>query len=391
MNLIKQHLRYLTLLSFVVLIAASCKNDKKVTPPPPTIQVVEVIQKDVPIYETFVGQIYGYSDIPIRTRVVGFLTGIHFQEGHVVKKGQLLYTVDPQEYAEKVSGQKSYLAQAETELSKAKSDLDRIVPLAKINAVSKSDLDAAQAGYDAALSYVDAMKANLKFAEINYGYCWIKSPINGQIGKTNARVGEFVGQSPNPIILNTVSTIDTIHVEFFLTEADYLRFAREYKASKNDRVTKADKSGSGNNLSLILADGSTFKYKGYVNFVNREVDPQTGSMLVQATFPNPERLLRPGQYSKVVVKMEEVKGALLVPQRCIVELQGKHSLFVVNSDSTVESRQIVTGDKIGDMQIVTKGLNAGDRVVIDALQKVGSGLKVKPEVTQFKSQTTSQY
>lgn len=391
MNPIKQHLRYYTLLFFIVLIAASCKNEKKVVPPPPTIQVVEVIQKDVPIYETFVGQIYGYSDIPIRTRVVGFLTGIHFQEGHVVKKGQLLYTVDPQEYAEKVSAQKSYLAQAETELSKAKSDLDRIVPLAKINAVSKSDLDAAQAAYNAALSYVDAMKANLKFAEINYGYCWIKSPINGQIGKTNARVGEFVGQNPNPIILNTVSTIDSIRVDFFLAEADYLRFAREYKAAKSERDAKAEKSGSGNNLSLILADGSTFKHKGYVNFVNREVDPQTGSMLVQATFPNPERLLRPGQYAKVVVKMEEVKGALLVPQRCIVELQGEHSLFVVNSDSTVESKQIVTGDKIGDMQIVTKGLNSGDRVVIDALQKVGSGLKVKPEVTQFKSQTTSQY
>lgn len=391
MNPIKQHLRYYTLFFFIVLIAASCKNEKKVAPPPPTIQVVEVIQKDVPIYETFVGQTYGYSDIPIRTRVAGFLTGIHFQEGHFVKKGQLLYTVDPQEYAEKVSAQKSYLAQAETELSKAKSDLDRIVPLAKINAVSKSDLDAAQAAYNAALSYVDAMKANLRFAEINYGYCWIKSPINGQIGKTNARVGEFVGQNPNPVILNTVSTIDTIRVEFFLPEADYLRFAREYKALKDDRTAKAGNSETRNNVSLILADGSTFKHKGYVNFVNREVDPQTGSMLVQTTFPNPERLLRPGQYSKVVVKMEEVKGALLVPQRCIVELQGQHSVFVVNSDSIVESKQIVTGEKIGDMQIVTKGLNSGDRVVIDALQKVSSGLKVKPEITQFKSQTSSQY
>jgi membrane fusion protein (multidrug efflux system) len=370
------------------LVFVSCSKKKPKAEPPPKIPVVEVIQKDVPIYKNFVGQVYGYSDIPIRARVTGFLTGIHFDEGLRVTKGQLLYTVDPQEYQSKVSTQQSHLAEARTSLAKAENDLNRIKPLAKINAVSKSDLDAAQAEYDAALSYVNAMKSNLTFAKINLGYCWIKSPINGMIGKTSARIGEFVGQEPNPVILNTVSIIDTVRVEFFLPEADYIRLAREYKEFK-DIDTSPVKSDQ-NNLRLILADGSTFKYSGYINFVNREVDPQTGSLLVQTTFPNTDRLLKPGQYAKVVVKMKEEKNALLIPQRCVMELQGQHSVYIVNNDSLVESRQIVTGERIGDRWMVKKGLDHGDKIVIDALQKVRTGLKVNPELTEFKSQSTIQ-
>jgi len=376
-----------TLLLIVFTIAA-CAEKKQPPPPTPDISVVEVVQKDVPIYKNFVGQVYGYSDIPIRARVTGFLTGIHFDEGLRVKKGQLLYTVDPQEYQSKVATQQSHLAEAQTSLAKAESDLNRIKPLAEINAVSKSDLDAAQAEYDAALSYVNAMKSNLTFAKINLGYCWIKSPINGMIGKTSARIGEFVGQEPNPVILNTVSTIDTVRVEFFLPEADYIRLARVYKEIR-DIDTKPVKSNR-NNLKLILADGSTFKYTGFVNFINREVDPQTGSLLVQTTFPNTDRLLKPGQYAKVVVKMKEEKNAMLVPQRCVMELQGQHSVYVVGSDSIVNSKQIVTGERIGDMWMVKSGLQPGDKVVIDALQKVRTGLRVNPKLTEFKSQSTIQ-
>jgi membrane fusion protein (multidrug efflux system) len=180
----------------------------------------------------------------------------------------------------------------------------------------------------------------------------------------------------------------TVRVEFFLPEADYIRLARVYKEINDyDKVLAPDER---NNLRLILADGSTFKFRGYVNFINREVDPQTGSLLVQTTFPNTDRLLKPGQYAKVVVKMKEAKGALLIPQRCVMELQGQHSVFVVTSDSIVENRQIVTGERIGDLWIVTEGLNPGEQIVIDALQKVGSGLKVKPVLTEFKSQSNLQ-
>jgi len=377
------------LLSLTIILLFSCSGKKQQALPPPEIPVVNVIQKDVPIYKNFVGQVYGYSDIPIRARVTGFLEGIHFSEGLRVKKGQLLYNIDPQEYQSKVSTQKSLLAEAETALAKAESDLGRIKPLARINAVSQSDLDAAQAEYDAAVSYVHAMESNLRFAKINLSYCWIKSPIDGIIGKTNARVGEFVGKSPNPVILNTVSTIDTIRVEFFLPEADYIRLAREYKEIKDiDKRPVARKQQK--NLRLILADGSTFKYKGYINFINREVDPQTGSLLVQTTFPNPDQLLKPGQYAKVIVKMKEAKGALLIPQRCVMELQGQYSVYIVTNDSIVESRQIVTGERIGDMWIINDGLEPGEKVVIDALQKVGSGMKVKPQLSEFKSKSNLQ-
>ncbi len=383
---------YVKISSIVLLIlaVASCADQEQQAPPPPEIPVVEVIQEDMPIYQEFVGQVYGYSDIPIRARVVGFLEGIHFEEGLKVGKDQLLYTINPEEYQAKVATQQSQLAESRTALTKSQSDLDRIKPLARINAVSQSDLVAAQAEYDASLAYVEAMKSNLKFANINLSYCWIKSPINGTIGKTLARVGEFVGQDPNPVILNTVSTVDKVRVEFYLTESDYIRLAREYKEINHVNEKNINEIENEEKLSLILADGSTFKYKGYVNFINREVDPQTGSLLVQAIFPNPDKLLKPGQYAKVVVKMKEVKDALLVPQRCVMEMQGQYSVFVVNNDNKVEGRQIVAGERINDYMIVREGVQAGDKVVIDALQKVGSGLEVKPEVTKFESKSTKQ-
>jgi len=362
------------------IIINSCAEKTKEAPPPPQISVVKVVQKDVPIYKEFVGQVYGYSDIPIRARVSGFLEGIHFNEGLRVKKGQLLYTIDPEPFAAKVATQQSLLAEAKTSLAKSKSDLDRIEPLAKINAVSQSDLDAAKANYEASLAYVDAMKSNLRFAKINLGYCRIMSPIDGVIGKTEARVGEFVGQNPNPVILNTVSTIDSIRVEFFLTEADYIRIARAFDSNKKSEVSNEKRE-----LSLVLADGSTFKYKGFVNFINRQVDPHTGSLLIQTTFPNPEELLRPGQYAKVIVQMKEVKNGLLIPQRCVMELQGQNSVYVVDSNNIIQNKQITTGERINDMVLVTKGLEKDEKVVIDALQKVTSGLTVKPEVIVFES------
>ncbi len=375
----------ISLLVLIVSVIGSCAEKKQAAPPMPEIPVVEVIQKDVPIYRQFVGQVYGHSDIPIRARVAGFLEGIHFDEGLRVKKGQLLYSIDPSEFQAHVATQESMLAEAKTSMVKAKSDLDRIEPLAEINAVSQSDLDAAQANYDAAVSYVEAQQSNLKFANINLSYCWIKSPLNGIIGKTKARVGEFVGKDPNPVILNTVSTVDTVRVEFYLAEAQYIRLAREYKRLRDfDELEEAEKVP---NLGLILADGSTFKHKGVVNFINREVDPETGSILVQTSFPNPDNLLKPGQYAKVVVMMQEVKGGLLIPQRCVMELQGQYSVYVVNSENKVETRQIVAGDSVGDLLLVNDGLQVGDKVVIDALQKVGAGMVVKPKVTVFKSQS----
>lgn len=383
-------LRKFGIIMLILLIINSCAPP----PAPPTVlevPVVEVIQKDVPVYQEFIGQVYGQYDIPIRARVSGFLDKIHFNEGTWVKKGQLLYTVDPQSLEAEVAGEMSNLAEAKTGLAKAESDLARIKPLAKINAVSKSDLDAAQAQYDAAIANVEAVESSVRLANINLGYCRIKSPISGLIGKTEAKEGEFVGQDPNPVILNTVSTIDTVHVEFFLVESDYLGLARRFVESSRqkkdaDYIEEENKDGR---LTLILSDGSTFEYKGNVKFVDREVNPETGSLLVQTSFPNPDEILRPGQYAKVRAKMDEIKNALIVPQRCIMELQGTHSVYVVTDSSKVENRQVVTGPKYNDYWIIKEGLKANEKVVIDGLQKVKTGMPVVAKITEFESKTNT--
>jgi len=362
--------------------------------PPPEIKVVKVIQKDTPIYKEFVGQMYGLKDIPIRARVEGFLEGIYFDEGMGVYKGKLLYSIDPEPFLADVAAQQSKLAEAKTMLVNAENELARYKPLAEINAVSQSDLDAAQASRDAAVAGVDAAKANLELAEIRLGYANIYSPIQGVIGKTEAREGEFVGKDPNPVILNTVSRIDTMRVQFFLTEAEYLGLIKVFIDNSNEEDKKNKKKvneiEADYKLDLILSDGSTYDQKGKVDFVNRNVDPTTGSMLVQAHFPNPDKLLRPGLYAKVKAQMEIVKGALLVPQRCLIELQGQYSVFVVKDDNIVESRQVNVGERLGDLWLIKDGLEAGEKIVIDGLQKVGSGLKVNPSIIEFESQINAQ-
>lgn len=373
------------------LLFTSCKEKTQVgPPPPPEIQVVEVIQKDVPLFKEFVGQVYGQKDIPIRARVEGFLEGIHFKEGLMVKKGQLLYSIDPIPFQAKVNSQKSKLAEAETMLVKARNDLNRIRPLAEKNAVSKSDLDAAQAEYDAALSSVAAAKANLRSAEIELGYTTIKSPITGMIGRTLARVGDFVGREPNPVILNTVSKTDSVRVTFFLTESEYLFISRKFQNEIKKEARRKLKEEEKSKLELILSDGSVYNHAGTTDFIDRSVDANTGSILVQATFPNPDFLLRPGLYAKVKVNLETVKGALLVPQRCVMELQGQYSVYIVNAENKIESRHIIPGERFGDLWLIKEGLKPGDKVVLEGLQKVSEGMEIKPAITVFKSKTNQQ-
>jgi len=373
-----------------MLSLVACDKEQEVKQAaPPSIQVVEVLQKDIPIYEYFVGQVYGQEDVAINARVEGFLTGIYFDEGSRVKKGLLLYTIDPEPFKAAVASEKSMVAQAQTLLVNAENELARYKPLAEIDAVSKSDLDYAQANHDASLAAVEAAKASLRMAEINLGYTRVRSPITGFIGKTMARVGEFVGRSPSPVILNTVSTIERVRVQFFITETQYLTLV---KANTIDRDVDGENLDDKRepNLSLILSDGSTHPYMGRVDFVNREIDSETGALLVQATFPNPELILKPGQFSRVKVKIRDAIGALLVPQRCVTELQGQFSVFVVNTENKIEARQITIAEKYGDYYLASEGLNANDKVVLEGLQKVGSGMEVFPDITKFVSQAIVQ-
>nr|NQU91588.1 efflux RND transporter periplasmic adaptor subunit [Bacteroidota bacterium] len=229
-------------------------------------------------------------------------------------------------------------------------------------------------------------RASLRAANIELSYTKVKSPINGIIGKTKAKVGEFVGKDPNPVILNVVSTIDTIRVQFFLSENYYLAYAREVTridSLKSEKRAKQELEYGESNLELILSDNSVFKYKGKVDFIDRQVDPTTGCILLQASFPNTEKILRPGQFARIKGKIDVVDNALLVPQRCISELQGKYSLYVVNNNSKIERRDVETGPTVNSFWVITKGIAQGEKVVYEGLQQVTEGMTVSPEIVEL--------
>jgi len=372
----KRNLIVLTLVPLLTLPVTGCKEKSTGALPPPQVQVVEVTRQDIPLMKDFVGQTYGLSDIAIQARVDGFLEGIHFEEGRTVRKGQLLYTIDPEPYQAKLAVAQGQLAEANTQLVKAESDLIRIRPLAEINAVSQSDLDAAIAQRDAAQAAVDAAGANLESAKIELGYTRIHSPINGIIGKTEVHPGDYVGRGINNVVLNEVSRIDTILVNFHIPEEQYLELARVLQV-QDPEVIAERRPNQG--LTLILADGTVYPEKGRIRFVNRQVNATTGTILLQASFPNPDLLIRPGQFAKVRGTVDVIRGGILVPQRCVVELQGNYNVFVVNENDEVEFRNIVVVSSYETSYlIVSSGLDPGDRVLYEGLQKVKSGTKVTP-------------
>jgi membrane fusion protein (multidrug efflux system) len=372
----------LALSCIILFLLSSCtQKEEQAPPPPPNITVIQTKAQEVPIYQEFVGQIYGFKDIAIRARVEGYLEGIHFEEGSRVQKGALLYTLESQTYEAHVAARMSRVAEEKTRLAKAESDLRRIKPLAEQRAVSESDLDAAVAQYEASIESVKAAKANLKAAKINLGYTKIYSPISGIIGKTIAKVGDFVGRSPNPVILNTVSRVDTILVEFFITETQYLQVARRL-LSKSAVVDRNERESL---IQLILADGSVYEHNGKFDFADREVDPTTGALLLQASFPNPEEILRPGQFAKIKARTRVVEDGILIPQRCVIELQGLYSVFVVDDTNKVEKRDVKVGPKIERFWLILEGLKPGEKVVYEGLQKVKDGTVVNPTVQEIKT------
>jgi len=373
---------FFALLSLALILGCGTEGQKQM--PPTDVEVVEAVQHDIVDKVDFVGEVSGYQDISIRARVVGYLEGIHFREGFPVKKGQLLYTIDDQAYRAEVAARQSDVAEAKSQFAKAQSDLERYKPLAESNAVSKADLDAAQLQYDAALSMVEAAEAKLEIAQINLSYTRVQSPINGIIGKSLSDVGELVGQYPH-VVLNTVSKMDQIFVEFFLPENQYLQVVKKME----DQTEIFDETRyTEDNLELVLADGTIHDHKGHVTFIDRGVNSSTGTILIQTQFDNPAQIIRPGQYAKVRVPITH-ENAIIIPQKCVKELQGQFSVFVVNDENKVETRQIQAGVKIGSLWLVEDGLQPGDKVISEGLQKVRNGMVVNPTVATFDSQNNS--
>jgi len=340
--------------AFLIMVGTGCAKKQAVVMPPAKVTVIKAIQKDIPLYEEYVAQVFGLSDVEVRSRVEGWITGVHFKEGSQVAKGDLLYTIDDIQYKTKVDAAGSDLARARTEVVRAKSELDRVKPLTELNALSQKDLDNADAAYKAALAEESAAKSVLQNAQIELGYTKVYALINGVIGISSARVGDYVRGVSTTSILATISDVTRVRVRFQLSEREFLRLARLDRA-EIQRMKKVE---------LLLADGTLYPLTGDVNFANREIDPKTGTITVESTFDNPNGLLRPGLFVKVRVLLGTFKNAILIPQRAVFQLQSVFQVFSVTDSSTLKASMIEMGPKSGDGWVVTKGLKAGDKVAV---------------------------
>jgi membrane fusion protein, multidrug efflux system len=385
-------------------------------PPPPSVVVEEVTQRTVPLYSEFVGQTRADDTVELRARVEGVLQKVYFKEGAPVRKGQLLFTIDKRPFEAALQSAKATLAKANSDLAQARQrtdvlkaqaeladaqavlsktdqDLRRMRPLAQEKAVTELELDAAIAAEKSAQATVDARRANLtnldaavKYtierataevsaakarvtqAELDLSYCSIYSPMNGIIGFLQVDEGNLVGRT-DATLLATVSQSNPLLVDFNVSEIEYLKLTNREEPGKQAGDLR---------FELILSDNTTHSSQGTFKVVDRTVDPQTGTMKVEASFPNPNSYLRPGQFARLRVAFAEIENAILVPQRAVQELQGAKTVLVVDSQNKVQLRTIRVGDKSDNYLIVLEGLNAGERVIVEGMQKARPGSEVKP-------------
>jgi RND family efflux transporter MFP subunit len=377
-------------------------------PTPPEVEVVAVEQKDIPIYREWIGTLDGLVNAAIRSQVTGYLLTQDYAEGSFVRKGQLLFQIDPrplQAAADQAKGQlaqangqlaqaraqyqqsEAQLASAEANQRKAQFDENRYIPLAKEHAVTQQDLDnavqsndsakaqvkmataqieAAKAQIEAASAAVEAAKASLEAANVNLGFTKLYSPIDGIAGNAQIQIGNLVNPAANAV--TTVSTVDPIKVTFAVSEQEYLRLSKQYKPTDPTPP-----------LELILADGTVYPHPGKYAFAGRQVNQSTGAIEATGLFPNPGNILRPGQYGKVRVAVETLRGALLVPLQAVSELQGSYEVAALDGNDAVSIKTIHVGDQVGAWWVASDGLNPGERVIVDGIQKVGPGMHVRPK------------
>jgi membrane fusion protein (multidrug efflux system) len=367
------------LLFFIIAFSAFCSSCKKEVAPeakPLEISVVKVLQQDVRLESEYTGQTFGQSDIQISPRVDGVIESLNFKEGGLVTKGQLLYTIDPLPFQAKLHQAEGALAESEARLAKTKSDYDMMVPLAKMNAVSQRELIAAKSAYNASVASIKASTATLENAKIELGYCRIVAPISGLIGISQVRVGDYVRPGTTSV-LNTVSDLGDVRVRFTMSEQEYLRIFREF--NKKDSSLK----GAGKTVSLVLSDGSVYPENGTISFADRQIDPTTGAVTFEASFANPDRLIRPGQYVKINVVTDVRKNALVIPQRSVIEMQGVYQVYVVDNSNKVELKMIQVGPSYKDGYVVTDGLTANDKIALGGTSLLKSGSVISPKVSDW--------
>ena len=358
------------LFPLLVCIAGGCEEKKEAPPPPPPdVKVSQVLQRDVPVYIEAIGETRGNTEIEIRARVEGFIESVDYKEGQLVKKGDLLYTIDSRPFETSLAQAKANQAESEARLARAHQDVVRYEPLVAKNAISRQEYDNAVAIEKANTAAVDASKAVVKQAEIDLSYTKVIAPEDGLAGRTEVYAGTLVGRGQSTL-LTRISRIDPIHVRFSFPEKDYLAFARK-RGSGVDA-----KAGTDVPFELIMADGTVHPAPGKLVFVDRNVDSQTGTIMAEAAFPNPGQIVRPGQYGRVRATVDVKKGAILVPQRAVQEVQGIFNVMVVGAGDVVEQRQVIPAERVGSLWVIDSGLKPGDRVIVEGLQKVRPKMKV---------------
>jgi RND family efflux transporter MFP subunit len=367
----------------VLLVPAGCGKSEQPQTPPPEVQVVQVEQRDVPIYNEWVGTLEGLVNAQIRPQVTGYLLRQVYKEGAFVKRGELLFEIDPRTFQAAVDQAKAQHANAQQQLAlaeanqvKAQLDVDRYVPLAKEQAVTQQALDnavqtnlAAQAQVRAAKAQIEGARAQVEAAQLNLGFTKIVSLIDGVAGIAQAQIGDLVGPTT---LLTTVSTLDPIKVYFPVSEQGYLNYMKENPDVAKGPLRERDA------LELILADGSLYPQKGDFAFADRQVDVKTGTLRVEGLFPNPGNILRPGQFARVRAVLRNRTGALLVPQRAVTELQGTYQVGVVGEGNKIEIRPVKVRERVGTEWIV-EGLKLGEKVVAEGIQRVSAGMTVNPK------------
>ena len=351
----------------------------------PDVEVVQVEQKDVPIFGEWIGTLDGFTNADVRAQVTGYLLRQGYQEGAFVKKGQLLFEIDPRPFQAALDQAEGQLAQATAQLANAEAvqgrtelDVNRYTPLAREQAASQQDLDNAIQNNMAAKATVATAKAQIKSAaaavetaKINLDFTRLVAPIDGIAGQAQLQVGALVNPSSGPV--TSVSTVDPIKVYFTPSEPQYLAWRKRFP-TESSRLA-ADKNLR---LQLILADGSTYPHEGSFYFADRQVNVSTGAIRIAGLFPNPYNILRPGGYGKVRAVIRLQQGALVVPQRAVSELQGGYQVAVVGGDDKVSIRTVTVGDRVGTEWVIAEGLKPGERVVAEGIQKVRAGAQVNP-------------
>ena len=359
-----------------IFVIAGCERQagSKTTTPPPLLEVLvaEVIQQDVPIYFEWIGTTEGYVNAQIRPRVQGYLQSRDYKEGSLIKAGQPMFTIDPREYQAALDQAMGDFRRAEANFGKSRLDVTRYTPLAKEGAISQQELDNAIQANQADKASVEAARAAVDRAKLNLSWTKVTAPIDGIAGISVAQIGDLV--TPNTV-LTTVSQVDPIKVYYPISEQEYLHFARRIREIEQGR------GGERPPLVLTLADGSVYPERGTFSLADRQVDLRTGTITMQSLFPNPENILRPGQYAKIRVAAETRKGAMLVPQVAVQRLQGSTQVAVVGAEHKVDIRPVKVGEQVGNMWIITQGLKPGERVVVEGVQKVKAGMAVNPQAS----------